>query len=55
MVRCDEVAAGVADDGHFYLFHGFDDVGAEAVGVGERVARIVDSAVDAAAHVSGSL
>lgn len=51
MVRGAKVAAGVPHDGDVELLHGLDDVLAEAALVGEGVARIVDAAVDASAHV----
>lgn len=53
MVSGDEVAAGVADDGDVEVLESVDDIGAEAVGVGQGVSGIIDAAVDAAAHVPG--
>ena len=47
----DEVAARVADGRDAELADEFDDVGAEAVGVGARVPGFVDAVVDAAAEV----
>ena len=51
-----EVAAGVADYWDVDGFEGVEDVGAEAGGVyevGVGVAGVVDTAVNAAAHVLG--
>ena len=50
-VAGDEVAAGVAHDGHAQLARQLEDVAAEAVLVGRRVAGLVDARVDAPAHV----
>ena len=50
-VAGDEVAAGVADHRGAELLGQVEDVLAEAVLVGRRVARLVDAGVDAPAHV----
>ena len=47
----DEVAAGVADGGDAHLLHELDDVLAEALVVGGRVAGLVDAVVHVAAEV----
>jgi hypothetical protein len=47
----DEVAAGVADRSDTQLTNQFEHVGTEPVLVGARVVRLVDTGVDAAAHV----
>jgi hypothetical protein len=50
-VAGDEVAAGVPHDADAQLADQVEHVRAEAAGVGERMVRLVDAAVDAAAHV----
>ena len=51
VVSRDEVAAGVAHDGHPEGADLLQDVAAEAIGVGELGARLVDAAVDRPAQV----
>ena len=46
-----EVAAGIADDRHVELAHEVDHVATHAVGVGGRMAGLVDAGVDGAAEV----
>jgi len=48
----DKVAAGVANNGDPEFLERFNDILAEAVFVGQRVAWVVDAAVDAPAYVS---
>lgn len=46
-----EVAAGITNDGNIEVFQCAENVLAEAVLVGEWVTRVIDTAVDASAHV----
>lgn len=55
MVRRDEISSRVANDGTIQLLHSLDNVLAEAVFIRERIAWVIDAAVDAAAHVSRSV
>lgn len=55
MVRRNKVTAGVPHDRAVQLFHGLDDIFAEAVLIGQGVSGVVDAAVDAATHVSGDV
>lgn len=51
-----EAAAGPADDGGFDAAQGFDDVAAEAAGIGDgRILADPDAVVDAAAEVLGKM
>ena len=51
VVGGDEVAARIADEAHAHLTHELEHVAAEAVGVGGRMAGLVDPAIDRPAHV----
>ena len=51
VIAGDEVAAGVAHDGHIQLPHQLHDVLAEALFVRRGVAGLIDAAVDGAAEV----
>jgi len=53
MIRSDKVTTGISHNRAVELLHGLDDILSETILVGERVAGIVDAAVDAATHVPG--
>ena len=51
VVSCNKVATWIANNRHFQLLECLNDVFTETILVRQRVARIVDAAVNATSHV----
>ena len=54
-IRRAEVTTRVSDYRRVQFLQGLDDVLAEAILIGQRVARVVDATVDAATHMPGTI